>query len=251
MPNLSLEGTPADLRPTAAYAASLIHALARDEAAGRRPPRLTEPGMPTWKRFRGRLNNAELVTLLLEDAAAIQGFEIPFSPAHVSGELRLDRLPGFVVNQWLEELASLALDTPATDYITAQARLLGVPTRLARSDLHAVKSHQKVLELPGTGGQLAHHLASTQDTVSLQDNITVACATWQERTLAGIIALDLGAPNTDFAVPVNIRDLRDANHPLRQKQFDYVVGLHPDKGGMFQAADQLDIWFSGARILLV
>jgi hypothetical protein len=30
-----------------------------------------------------------------------------------------------------------------------------------------------------------------------------------------------------------------------------VVGLHPDKGGLFRAADQLEIWFPDARILLV
>jgi len=207
--------------------------------------------MPTWRRFQGRLTSADLVALLFEDAAAIEGFETPFDPRLVDKGLRLDRLPSFLVNDWLDQLPSLSLDAAGADYMADQARLLGITTRLARSDLHVVKSHQKVLELPGTGGQLAHHLVSTQDGVTLQDNITVACGSWQERTLAGIVALDLGAPDTRFAVPVDVRELRDQEHPLRQRRFDFIVGLHPDKGGLFRAEDQLDIWFAGARILLV
>lgn len=41
--------------PTGLWGASRLHALARDEAAGRRRPRLTEPKLDTWARFRGRL----------------------------------------------------------------------------------------------------------------------------------------------------------------------------------------------------
>ena len=32
---------------------------------------------------------------------------------------------------------------------------------------------------------------------------------------------------------------------------DFVVGLHPTKGGLFRDEDQLAIWFSDARRLLV
>lgn len=251
MPGLTLAGTTPDLKPTVQYAAVLLHALARAEATGRRRPLLTEPGTPTWKRFQGRLTSADLVALLFEDSAAIEGFETLFNPQLMDQSLRLDRLPSFVVNDWLDQLLRLDLAAPGADYLADQARLLGITTRLARSDLHVVKPHQKVLELPGSGGQLAHFLVSTQAGVSLQDNITVACGSWQERTLAGIVALDLGAPDTRFAVPVDVRGLRAQEHPLRQRRFDFVVGLHPDKGGLFRAEDQLDIWFSGARILLV
>ena len=38
---------------TASWAVSLLHAVARDEAAGRRPPRLAEPRLNTWARSRG------------------------------------------------------------------------------------------------------------------------------------------------------------------------------------------------------
>ena len=148
-------------------------------------------------------------------------------------------------------LQSTELDTPGADYIGEQARLLGLPTRMARSELHVVKPHQKVLELPGTGGQLAHHLVSGQRDLTLQDNFVVACGSWQELTLAGVIALELGAPNADFATQVEVDDLRDSGHPLRQRSFDFVVGLHPDKGGRFGVPDQLAIWFPAAKILLV
>lgn len=236
-------------RHTAAWAASLLVALARDEVAGRRTPRLTEPSLATWRLFRGRLAAPDLVDLLFEDAAVIH--RIPFARDAVGSELRSSRLPESMCESWLEAVPQLDLQAAGEDYITAQARLLGIPSRLARSELHVVKPHQKVLELPGTGGQLAHHLVSTQTGLSLRDNFTVACGSWQELTLAGIVGLDLGAPNTDFAVPAEVAALRDADHPLRQRSFDFVVGLHPDKGGLFRGDDQLAIWFAGAKILLV
>jgi hypothetical protein len=246
---LEIGALGADQRPTGAWAAALVHALARDEAAGRRPARLTEPGMQTWKRFRGRLTATDLVALLFEDAAVLH--RVPFEPAALGAPLQLDRLPETVTQAWLDSLQQLDLRSAGAEYIAAQARLLVLPTRMARSDLHLVKPHQKVLELPGTGGQLAHHLVSTQPGLSLKDNFVVACGSWQELTLAGIIALDLAAPDTDFAVKVDVADLRDPGHPLRQHTFDFVVGLHPDKGGLFRVEDQLAIWFSGAKILLV
>lgn len=236
-------------RASGTWVASLLHALARDEAAGRRPPRLTEPRLATWNRFRGRLCATDLISLLFEDAAVIH--RVPFDASTLGGALRIDQLPEAVTAGWIEAITSLDLNGAAADYITSQATLLGLPTRMARSDLHVVKPHQKVLELPGTGGQLAHHLVSSQNDLSLKDNFTLACGSWQELTLAGIVALDLGAPSTELATKVDVAALREPKHPLRQRSFDFVIGLHPDKGGLFRVEDQLAIWFSGAKILLV
>ncbi len=247
--NLEVSGLTEDQRLTGAWAAALLNALARDEAAARRPQRLTEPRLATWNRFRGRLGAADLIALLFEDAAVLH--RVPFDASAVGGPLDLGRLPASVAEAWLKALPGLDLQSPGSDYVMAQARLLGLPTRLARSDLHVVKTHQKVLELPGTGGQLAHQLVSTQPDLTLQDNFAVACGSWQELTLAGIVALDLAAPHTDFATKAGDDDLRDASHPLRQRRFDFVIGLHPDKGGLFRVEDQLAIWFSGAKFLLV
>jgi hypothetical protein len=249
MADLDLAALTSPQRPTGAWAAALLRALARDEVAGRRPVRLTEPQLATWTRFRGRLTATDLVSLLFEDAAVLH--RVPFDPAALGDAVRLAQLPPDVAAAWLAALASTDLTPPSADYITEQARLLGLPTRMARSELHVVKSHQKVLELPGTGGQLAHHLVRSQGDVTLQDNFTLACSTWQELTLAGVVALDLGAPHTDFITKLADSDLRDAGHPLRQRSFDFVIGLHPDKGGLFRVEDQLAIWFPTAKILLV
>lgn len=246
---LDLSGLNAEQRPTGAWAAALVHALARDEAAGRRPERLTEPRQDTWRRFRGRLTATDFLSLLFEDAAVLH--RIPFDPAAVGGSVRPEALPDATVESWLNAIAHADLSTAGPNYILDQAKRIGLPTRLARSDLHVVKPHQKVLELPGTGGQLAHHLVSAQQDLTLQDNFVIACSTWQELTLAGVVALDLGSPHTDFIVATEVSALRALEHPLRQRSFDFVIGLHPEKGGLFRYENQLASWFSNATVLLV
>jgi hypothetical protein len=249
VPSLDISSLTDEKRSTGMWAASLLHAIARDEAAGRRMPRLTEPRLDTWTRFRGRLTSVDLISLLFEDAAVLH--RIPFDVIAVGGALQPEQLPESLTDQWLEALPLLALHSSGVDYVLEQARLLGLPTRMARSDLHMVKPHQKVLELPGTGGQLAHHLASSQLDLTLQDNFLVSCSNWQELTLAGIVALELAAPNSDFASRVDVEELKRPDHWLRQRSFDFVVGLRPDKGGVFRVEDQLAMWFPAAKILLV
>jgi hypothetical protein len=249
MAGLDIGGLSDELRPTGVWAASLLHALVRDELAGRRRPRLTEAKLDTWMRFRGRLSSVDLVSLLLEDAAVLH--RLPFDPAALNGTLRPERLPEAVTDGWLGSIGELSLGATGADYIVEQAKLLGLPTRMGRSDLHVVKPHQKVLELPGTGGQLAHHLVSSQKNLTLQDNFVVACGAWQELTLAGIVGLELGTPHSDFVTRAESTDLRDPGHPLRQRSFDFVVGLHPDKGGLLRVEGQHAIWFPSATVLLV
>jgi hypothetical protein len=251
MAELDLTTLSNELRPTGAWAAALLHALARDEAAGRwrERERLTEPRLDTWRRFHGRLETRDLVELLFEDAAV--NHRVPFDAKALGGPLRLEDLPSSVADSWISALQTMDLRSASSEYVAEQAKLLGVPTRLARSDLHVVKPHQKVLELPGTGGQLAHHLVTAQRDLILHENFVVACSSWQELTLAGIIALELVAPHSDFALKVEVEDLKRADHPLRQRSFDFVIGLHPDKGGLFRVENQLAIWFPTAKVLLV
>lgn len=238
-----------DQRPTGLWAASLLHAIAREEAAGRRTQRLTEPKLGTWNRFRGRLGSVDLIALLFEDAAVIH--RIPFDASALGTPIRPERLPASVADAWLKSIGALSFSSPASEYVLEQARLLGLPTRMARSDLHVVKPHQKVLELPGTGGQLSHHLVTAQRDLTLQDNFAIACTSWEELTLAGIVALDVGAPHSDFVMRVDVEELKAPSHPLRQRTFDFVIGLSPDKGGIFRIQDQLAIWFPTAKVLLV
>ncbi len=249
MPSLDPSSVDDNQRPTAVWAAALLHALARDEAAGRRTPRLTEPNLDTWRRFRGRLSSADLISLLFEDAAIIH--RVPFDPAAVGGAIHAGLLPEAAADTLIEGLASLPLAGQGADYVLAQAQLLGLPTRMARSDLHVVKPHQRVLELPGTGGQLAHHLVTAQRDLTLHDNFAIACSSWQELTLAGVIAVEMGAPHSEFVMRVEVEGLRKSDHPLRQRTFDFVIGLHPDKGGLFRIENQLAIWFPTAKVLLV
>jgi hypothetical protein len=249
MRSLDVANLTDEQRPTGVWAAALLHALARDEAAGRRPQRLTEPNLDTWRRFRGRLTSTDFAMLLFEDAAVIH--RIPFDPSTLGGAIHPDQLPDSEADSWVQTLGSLPPTEPGPDYVAEQARLLGLPTRMARSELHVVKPHQKVLELPGTGGQLAHHLVTAQSDLTLHDNFTIACESWQELTLAGVIALEMGSPHSNFATRVEVEDLRKNDHPLRQRTFDFVVGLHPDKGGLFRIENQLAIWFPTAKVLLV
>lgn len=230
------------------YTRVLLLALARDEALERRPARLIEPGQATWQRFRGRLSSADLFRLLVEDAGVVH--PIPFDPTRLRAPFDLADLDDELVDELLKSLATLDLRRPPAEYGDEQARHLGITPRLARSELHQVKPHQKVLELPGTGGLLSHHLVTTQAGLTLQQNCTIACDGWRELTLAGVIALDREAPHTDFVVAAATTDLGDPAHPLRQQSVDFVVGLRPDKGGKLQAADQLALWFHGAKIVL-
>jgi hypothetical protein len=247
--DFELQDIPAAQLPSAKWAAALLYALARDEAAGRLPARLTETRLGTWSRFRGRLTATDFAALLFEDAAVIH--PVPFDASRFEGLLNVELLPEAVTQRWLDSLSKTDLTESGANYIEEQARLLGLPTRLARSDLHVVKPHQKVLELPHTGGQLGHHLVSIYPGLTLQENFVVACSSWQELVMAGIVALDRGAPRSDFAMGVSSDELRNASHPIRQRAFDFVVGLHPDKGGAFGVEDQLAIWFPTAKILLV
>jgi hypothetical protein len=50
---------------------------------------------------------------------------------------------------------------------------------------------------------------------------------------------------------VDVEQLHNSEHELRKRNFDFIVGLHPTKGGRFRVEDQLAIWFSGAKIVLV
>lgn len=94
--NLRLDGITPLMEPTARWASALAYALARDELAGRRPARLTEPEHATWARFKGRLESPDLLALLFENAAVTHA--VPFAAEHLGQTMRLDRLPASTVD---------------------------------------------------------------------------------------------------------------------------------------------------------
>jgi hypothetical protein len=233
---------PAD---TVAYAAATLLALAREEHAGRRDKRLLEPNQATWNLFRGRLGHRAFLELLLEDAAVRQPF--PFDVVRALGkENALADLPDATVTAWIEELGRIDLGAPGADYMAAQAKTLGVLTRGAKADLHKVKPFHKVLELPGSGGQLAHHMASSQPELVFRDVFTIACANRAEWVLAGLAAVERRAEGADLSIK-----LETSLDAFRSQPFDYFVGLAPEKGGLFTKAEIAAVAPPDATIVLV
>lgn len=117
---LPLNGLPVAHKPTAAYAAAILHALARDEHAGRRPRRLTEEGLATWERFRHLLGPVHLLELLAEDAAVAH--RVPFDAEALVDGPGLRDLDEDLVGLWLEALPELDLAADGVAYVQAQAR---------------------------------------------------------------------------------------------------------------------------------
>ncbi|WP_437960319.1 hypothetical protein WME76_12205 [Sorangium sp. So ce119] len=229
----------------ATYLSATLHALAREEHVGRKPRRLLEPEHATWMRFRGRLGPRAFVELLLEDAAVSQ--PEPFDAASVLGaDAPLEPVPEDLLADWLAMVSGLSLDSPTRDYLDQQAQRLGLTARLAYSDLHRLQPHHRVLELPGTGGRLAAHVVQTQPGVFLKDVFTIACGSWQERALAGLVAVDLGVVGeVRLRLDPDLARIRAAG-----EGFSHVFGLRPDKGGAFER-EQLALWFPSADIVLV
>jgi len=236
---------PASAHREAAYVAAALWAIAREEHAGRKPKRLLEAGHATWERFKGRMGPRDLVGLLLEDAAVTLPEPFAFS-AILGPDAALDVVPEALLGDWLGLAPSLPLDMPVREYVDAQAQLLGIEGRPAYAELPKLQPHHRVLELPGSAGRLATHIASTQAGVAFHDVFTFAASSWQERVLVGLGAAALG---TVGAIRVSLDpELRSAR--ASGERFTHVLGVRPDKGGTF-SKEALEPWFTGADIKLV
>lgn len=239
-----VEGVGSSARGPAAYVAAALHAVAREERRGRWPQRLIEPGRGTWKAFRGRLDDRAFVQLLIEDAAVTHPH--PFRRDALFEQEPVDAVPADLTRRWMDATLQLQLELSSMDYVQAQAKLLGVPFRFARSELPVVQAHHHVLELPGTGGQIMHHVVSTQPTLSIRDNFVIACKNREELVLAGLVATELGASGE---LPILLDpDLSTARASTRP--FDFVFGVTEDKGGPLSKERLLEI-FPTSRVVLV
>lgn len=255
LPLDKLRGAP---RVHASVIGLTLVALARAERRGERPPTLIDPsrGIAAWRRFQRYLKAPDFFALALENAAVTQPFAFDLDAivadesfaSHGWRALGRERDDDdALAREWLEQLPSLpALDAPAEDFIVEAARTLRLPTRLARSELHKLRPHHHAIELPGTGGQLAMAVLAAQPELALQDVFTIVVASWQERLLAGLVAVE---SRIYSAVPV-VHDPTLAALSTGERAVTHVFGLDPERGGSI-AAERLHILFPQADIQLI
>lgn len=258
MADLSVADVPGDLEDAGRFAAVALCAIAREEALGRRPRRLLEDGHATWHQFRGRLGAVDFVELLLEDAAVTQPFAFDAQALLGPAAAGIGKLPLGQVQRWMDLLAEQYSGAGAagtgggtadsSDYIADQAQRLELPSRLARSELHTgVRAHHRVLELPGTGGQLALYLVEHVEGIYLQDVFTIAWESWRDRMLAGLVAVENGLTGRAPVAPEPGLEYALA----RSGQYDYVIGARPERGVQPYEEAELLSRFPDAVVVLV
>jgi hypothetical protein len=212
-----------------------LSSVARLEAAGEKPARITDPDHQRWARFRRSLGWRDYVEVLLDDAAG--SFPEPFDLSRWAQ--RPLNLTSDAAELLVRRNAQSSADDPAT-YLRKQAEALGLSSRGALSDLPVVQPRETVLELPGSGGRLMAHLALSQGNLDVQRQFTLVAATPAERLLIGlsIVEARANAPTiwTSAALPTH----------LEKARFDRVFGLTVAADGWAHVdAGRLD----GARLV--
>jgi len=203
-----------------------LRAIVRAEAQGRLPARFTGAGVVVWETFRNELTAADLVVLAIQDAGVTM--PVPFDP-----RVWWPDWPGWTllqssedVGRWTQEALEQA-DLPRDVYLREQAAFLGIdlPADATVAALPTPASHECWLELPGTGGWLAHVFCQRADaTLYLWENFAVVCGTPREMLLAGLIAWELGAPPR-IELPIRL-DTPDLAATLKAGEtYHAVVGL--------------------------
>ena len=234
--------------PAARFATAALAALAREERAGHKPLRLLEAKQDTWRQFKGRMAEVDLLQLLLEDAAVTQPFAFDAQLLMGNRAGSVGRLSEANVGTWIHALPDLPLEVSTQDYLLEQAGRLDLPTRLARGELHrGIRPHHRVLELPGTGGLLSSWLVEQVEDVYLQDSFTISWNAWNDRMMAGLVAVE---QRLSGEAPI----LEQAGIEAVVEQgvrFDYVIGTKPERGLQPDDSDALTSRFPGATILLV
>ena len=211
------------------FASVAANALVRAEVIGRVVPRFTGSGPHLWAAFRNELTLTDLLDLAVRDAAV--AMPQPFALHRLWPQASVDELqaiPPDHVEGWINRAKEMA--EQSTDaYLRTQAQALGItlPSEESLERLPVPQAHHHILELPGSGGWLAYHMASRPDTaVYYWENFIIACGTWQEQLLAGLIAFELGAPPR--------RELPIVCNPTLAQvlgddtAFDWIIGLREE-----------------------
>ena len=219
-----------------AFASVAANALVRAEIAGRLPPRFTRSGPRLWDAFRNELTEADLLDLAVRDLAVAmpQFFALNQLWPEASGD-ELRTISPTEADQYITEAIAQA-DQPTEAYLRAQAEALSIrlPSTESLNILPHPEAHYQILELTGTGGWLAYTMASHPNAaVYYWENFTIACATWQELLLSGLIAFELGAP-TRRELPV-IRDPTLARVLEGDVAFDLIIGIREENQSRAEA----------------
>jgi len=211
------------------FASVAANALIRAEVTDRVPPRFTGSGPQLWAAFRNELTLTDLLDLAVRDAAV--AMPQPFALQHLWPEASGDELqaiPPDRVEEWINRGKGLAERSPDA-YLRAQAQALDIrlPPEESLERLPVPAAYHHILELPGSGGWLAYHMASRPNTaVYYWENFTIACGTWQEQFLAGLIAFELGAP-PHRELPI-VHDPTLAGVLDEDAAFDWIIGLREE-----------------------
>ena len=222
----------------------LIEALARRESAGRSPARITKKD--DWNAFRGHMDHSHWLGMLAEDTAV--RFPLPADPTAVAES---PTAPAFtsladpMVYDMTQKAQKEVLSLSPRAVLTRWGKRLN---RRGWDVPRKIQPSMRVLELPGTGGLLAARALEKNEEAYLHTNITVLAADWLDRAMAGLVAMEANAPNTDFVR--TDPDLAWATAAERRREFDLVLGLDTNHGGRWDEAT-LQERFPRADIALV
>lgn len=192
-----------------------LAAVARLEAAGDKPPRLTEPDFAKWTRFRRRLGWVDFIRLLHEDLA--EAFPEPFDV----GRWGVDPFAGLedATAEGLVKEAALPSKADKLTFLRDQAKALGLPVAGSIADLPKVQARFKVLELPGSAGRIAAHQCH-QFGLAYDKSFTFVATTVEQRVLVGLGAVELRSNPPTVVDDNGLEKLIEAG-----TKFDRVFGL--------------------------
>ena len=215
--------------PLHMFCVTTVLALVRAEITSRLSPRFTGTGPQLWAAFRNELTLTDLLDLAVRDVAMImpQPFDVRRLWPDASGD-ELRAVSPELVASWVDRAKSLD-EQPADAYLRAQAEVLDIEPALGEGleRLPEPQAYHQILELPGSGGWLAYRMATQPGAaVYYWENFTIACGTWQEQLLAGLIAFELGAPPRRQLLIVHDPTLAQVLGD--DVAFDWIIGLREE-----------------------
>jgi len=193
-----------------------LASIARLEAAGIRPPRLTEPEHQRWQRFRRNLSCSDLIDLLHQDLA--MAFPEPFG-RHQACDLDDEQAKALLLE------AASPSEEPSSRFLLRQAEALRLPTGGALSNAPQLQPQHQILELPGSGGRLSAYLCARDQSLGFDRQFTLMADSEEERCLIGLVTVELrgNAPRVWSSEQLEEELAKGA-------RFDRVLGLKAAPG---------------------